>query len=275
MEFRFNINKIFKNNISRVGNSLLPAAFIAPDRRSALDATAYVAEIINSIGQASAAAQGLNQAVTSSDRLRNCDEQVVYLMTEDNGKNGLVVGLLKIGRKSLYVFDKFGDTKHVLAPCVLDFYIHETRQRAGLGKVLFEYMLEYENLLPEQLAIDRPSEKLLSFLKKHYALTEKIPQMNNFVIYDGFFTAQDSQRDVMKGSSMHITASLNSKLFGPQFISEENSHRRSNSRLREDAPKVQSQVYGRYGAPRPIATLNQIIHNKPVSSVTEPNRHIF
>ena len=124
------------------------------------------------------------------------------------------------------MFDKFGDTKHVLAPCVLDFYIHETRQRAGLGKVLFEYMLEYENLLPEQLAIDRPSEKLLSFLKKHYgkkfdlqknkttslknptftALTEKIPQMNNFVIYDGFFNAQDSQRDDMKGSSMHITA---------------------------------------------------------------------
>ena len=82
--------------------------------------------------------------------------------------SGLVVGLLKIGRKSLYVFDKFGDTKHVLAPCVLDFYIHETRQRSGLGKVLFEYMLDYENLLPEQLAIDRPSEKLLSFLRKHY-----------------------------------------------------------------------------------------------------------
>ena len=104
------------------------------------------------------------------------------------------------------MFDKFGDTKHVLAPCVLDFYIHETRQRAGLGKVLFEYMLEYENLLPEQLAIDRPSEKLLSFLKKHYALTEKIPQMNNFVIYDGFFSVQDSQKDEMKGSNMHITA---------------------------------------------------------------------
>lgn len=29
---------------------------------------------------------GLNQAVTTADRLRNCDEQVVYLMTEDNGK---------------------------------------------------------------------------------------------------------------------------------------------------------------------------------------------
>lgn len=82
--------------------------------------------------------------------------------------SGLVVGLLKIGRKSLYVFDKFGDTKHVNAPCVLDFYIHESRQRSGLGKILFEYMLDNENLLPEQLAIDRPSEKLLGFLRKHY-----------------------------------------------------------------------------------------------------------
>jgi hypothetical protein len=37
------------------------------------------------------------------------------------------------------------------------------------------------------------------------ALTQKIPQMNNFVIYDGFFASQESQRD---GSSaqMHITA---------------------------------------------------------------------
>ena len=82
--------------------------------------------------------------------------------------SGLVVGILKIGHKSLYVFDKYGDTKHVVAPCVLDFYVHESRQRHGLGKILFEHMLEHENLLPEQLAVDRPSEKLLGFLRKHY-----------------------------------------------------------------------------------------------------------
>lgn len=48
------------------------------------DTTAYVAEIINTVGQASGAAQGLNQPVTTSDRLRNTDDQVIYLMTEDN-----------------------------------------------------------------------------------------------------------------------------------------------------------------------------------------------
>lgn len=36
MEFRFNISKIFKNNISRIGNSLLPAGYAAQDRRAAL-----------------------------------------------------------------------------------------------------------------------------------------------------------------------------------------------------------------------------------------------
>lgn len=116
------------------------------------------------------------------------------------------MGLLKVGRKSLYVFDKYGETIHVHAPCVLDFYIHESRQRAGLGKILFEYMLEFENLLPEQLAIDRPSEKLLAFLRKHYALTQKIPQMNNFVIYDGFFASQQSQKEVNGSGQMHVTA---------------------------------------------------------------------
>lgn len=82
--------------------------------------------------------------------------------------SGLVVGILKVGRKSLYVFDKFGDTQHIIAHCVLDFYVHESRQRHGLGKELFDFMLDSENLLPERLAIDRPSDKLLGFLKKHY-----------------------------------------------------------------------------------------------------------
>lgn len=82
--------------------------------------------------------------------------------------SGVVTGLLKIGIKSLYVFDANGDTQMVNAPCVLDFYIHESRQRAGLGKILFQSMLQQENYQPEKLAIDRPSEKLVGFLRKHY-----------------------------------------------------------------------------------------------------------
>lgn len=82
--------------------------------------------------------------------------------------SGAVTGLLKVGTKNLYVFDPNGETKQVSAPCVLDFYVHESRQRSGLGKKLFQTMLDSEGINPSKLAIDRPSEKLVGFLKKHY-----------------------------------------------------------------------------------------------------------
>lgn len=106
-----------------------------------------------------------------------------------------MTGLLKVGRKLLYVFDDEGETHTVDAPCVLDFYVHESRQRFGLGRRLFEHMLEKERYKPNQLAIDRPSEKLLAFLRKHYGLHKQIRQMNNFVIYDGFFGLNEDQNN--------------------------------------------------------------------------------
>ena len=61
--------------------------------------------------------------------------------------------------------------------CVLDFYVTETRQRTGCGKRLFEAMLRREQVEPRSLAVDRPSEKLISFLRKHYSLASIIPQV--------------------------------------------------------------------------------------------------
>jgi GNAT superfamily N-acetyltransferase len=54
---------------------------------------------------------------------------------------GIVVGLLKVGRKKLFVFDAAGAHHEMQALCVLDFYVHESRQRMGCGKALYEYML--------------------------------------------------------------------------------------------------------------------------------------
>lgn len=82
--------------------------------------------------------------------------------------SGCVTGLLKVGIKNLYVFDANGDTQQVLAPCILDFYIHESRQRHGLGKELFAAAIQREGWEPRKLAIDRPSDKLIGFLRKHY-----------------------------------------------------------------------------------------------------------
>jgi hypothetical protein len=48
-------------------------------------------------------------------------------------------------------------------------------------------MLEVENISPRKLAYDRPSDKLISFLKKHYKLEKYVPQNNNFIVYDDYY----------------------------------------------------------------------------------------
>ncbi len=45
--------------------------------------------------------------------------------------------------------------------CVLDFYVHESLQRKGEGKRLFDYMIDAENKNPARLAYDRPSSKFI------------------------------------------------------------------------------------------------------------------
>lgn len=50
--------------------------------------------------------------------------------------------MLKVGRKGLYLSDNDDGYYKVSPPCVLDFYVHESRQRNGLGKHLFEHMLK-------------------------------------------------------------------------------------------------------------------------------------
>lgn len=276
MEFRFNCHPLFRQRIVRINNSLLPTGFTAPCRRTALDATAQISEIINFIGQLSAQAQGLSNPVTTSQKLRSSDHHI-YLMFEPNEKHGLVVGILKVGRKSLYVFDQNGETVNVTAPCVLDFYVHESRQRGGLGRELFEHMLNEEKIQPAEMAIDRPSEKLLGFLQKHYGLYNKIPQMNNFVVYEGFFSSKHNGSDI-DGRRMHITASPNTNLFGPTFTTAEDRRTRSNSQTRQPTvspPLVQQPPVGRYAAKRPSCSMAQIIHNSPTAVSTEPNRHFI
>ena len=50
-------------------------------------------------------------------------------------------------------------------------------------------MLETEGTSASKLGYDRPSPKLLGFLKKHYGLADYIPQNNNFVVYSQYFTS--------------------------------------------------------------------------------------
>lgn len=48
-------------------------------------------------------------------------------------------------------------------------------------------MLVLEKIEPNKIAYDKPSPKLLGFLKKYYGLVDYIPQNNNFVVYNSYF----------------------------------------------------------------------------------------
>lgn len=104
-----------------------------------------------------------------------------------NGGKGAVVGLIKVGHKRLFLVDIYSQQLEVNPLCVLDFYVHEQRQRSGCGLQLFKAMIEKEDVRPQSLAFDRPSNKFLNFLKKHCGLQNVVNQMNNYVVYDVFF----------------------------------------------------------------------------------------
>jgi alpha-tubulin N-acetyltransferase 1 len=42
-------------------------------------------------------------------------------------------------------------------------------------KLLFEKMLANEKVSPHKLGYDRPSEKLIAFLSRHYSLKQFVP----------------------------------------------------------------------------------------------------
>lgn len=115
-----------------------------------------------------------------------------------------VVGILKIGRKALYMADEKGRMRLTQALCVLDFYVHETYQRRGFGRQLFNYMLDVQSAKPGNFAFDRPSVKLLNFLEKNYALRQILPQSNNFVIFKQYqLTEKYDMEDAINAQSVY------------------------------------------------------------------------
>ncbi|KAI0238023.1 Alpha-tubulin N-acetyltransferase 1 [Lamellibrachia satsuma] len=197
MEFPFNINTTFPNEITLLDSRLTIGENGSNNLRHNKD---QLTSVINQMGIASSKAQGLNGVITSVSRLTVSTHHLYFLKDADaNNGQGAAVGILRVGHKKLFVYDREG-ANHELEPlCVLDFYVHESRQRTGCGKRLFECMLATEQRRPVDFAVDRPSPKFLAFLAKHYNLKALIPQVNNFVIFDGFF-ANNAKRDQSRRS---------------------------------------------------------------------------
>lgn len=179
----FSLKPLFPSSIIRVRTDLLPEGFEGSVEECAL-ARKQMAWCIDRIGELSAKAQSLHTTVTSVGKLN--EKNTIYLLASMS--EGLVTGVLKVGLKDLYLFDE--DSKlscHKATPSILDFYIHESHQRRGMGKRLFERMLADQGWSVGKCAVDRPSTMMRSFLAKHYGLVQAVPQPNKFVLYKDFF----------------------------------------------------------------------------------------
>lgn len=283
MEFNFDINRYFKNEITKVGSRLIPDGFLG-DRREHQECGTRISLVLTVLGENSAKAQGLQKVITSGDRLRNSDH-IVYILTDPKGGPkgaGCVLGMLKMGCKHLYVFDAGGNNHEVSARCVLDFYIHESKQRMGLGRRLFQHMLKEENIEPQHLAIDKPSPKFLSFLHKHYGLETIIPQMNNFVVFDGFFTNRQSRDWIDSREKIHPAgvSSLASRYssgsftsFTPTFVATSPSPQQQLQTVY--SPSLNYSTHSGRPAPhKPVSTMGMILQQKPsAQQPTQPGRY--
>ncbi|XP_065830289.1 alpha-tubulin N-acetyltransferase 1-like [Oscarella lobularis] len=172
-----------------------------PTDRSSVNSK-RLASVIDTMGRLSASAQGLRVPITTTDKWIAFPDQKIYVVKDSsaNGGNGCVIGMLKTGKKKLFLADFRGKFHEVEPLCLLDFYVHESRQRGGQGKRIFEHMLRSEGLKAHQVVIDKPSFKCLAFFRRHYNLTSYVKQANNFVAFDQFFSSNAAS----SSSSTHV-----------------------------------------------------------------------
>ncbi|XP_062865996.1 alpha-tubulin N-acetyltransferase 1 isoform X2 [Trichomycterus rosablanca] len=251
MEFHFDLNPLFPERISVLDQNLCAAR--KPHGRP--DAQNQTATIIDELGKASAKAQLLPAPITSAAKLQ-LNRHFLYLLKdgERNGGRGVAVGYLKVGYKKLFLLDQRGAHLETEPLCVLDFYVTESLQRHGYGLELFHFMLEHQKVEPELMAYDRPSPKFLAFLAKHFELKHSVPQVNNFVVFEGFF------RNRSDAPSSPVTVQGMYGFFG----SAEKSNTKK-ARGRDQAILANGEGSGQRGAEGPPVALHSHRGHSPVS----------
>mmetsp|Transcript_23000 Transcript_23000/g.47051 ORF Transcript_23000/g.47051 Transcript_23000/m.47051 type:complete len:168 (+) Transcript_23000:76-579(+) len=139
--------------------------------------------ILDDFGARSASAQGISQPMTTASKFISSDHRV-YIMSD--GQHA--TGFLKVGPKHLYHYNKKGKLCEIDPTCALDFFVDENCQRQGIGLSLIYHFLETEGCEARMVAWDKPTPKSLGLVSKHFGLTSFVPQPNNFVVFDEYFS---------------------------------------------------------------------------------------
>lgn len=183
MEFDFTVATSL--NVGHDGGSIV-AVTAATLNKLSQEGKNNAKKLLDVFGKRSALAQKLHGPITSFQKMSSSSEQVLFM--QHNGNKAL--GFIKVGKRKLFIHHR-GQLKEIMPLCVLDFYVHESCQRMGVGSKLFRFMLSHYNVHPKKLAYDRPSPKLIAFLRKYYKLTEYEKQNNNYVVFQQYFSSSN------------------------------------------------------------------------------------
>ncbi|CAF0967373.1 unnamed protein product [Rotaria sp. Silwood1] len=274
MEFSFDINYILPYGVTIFNGDY---RVLNKGQATRIFASEKLTYVIDTMGEASYRAQGLPGAVTTARKFRISDHRL-YIIKKANENNnlGTVIGILKVGTKHLYIYDTNGRVNERTPLCVLDFYVHESKQRLGYGRQLFDTMLEFEKCTPYELAIDRPSNKCLAFLNKHYHLSTPIHQVNNFVVYPAFFNQSPISLNRKPSASKQHTESIS--WLSP--TSERQQRRPFSEQIdfsRNQKIKTlsnENDIFGNYPQPTTVRALSVKDEHQPLSYYTTSyNQH--
>ncbi|XP_053624933.1 alpha-tubulin N-acetyltransferase 1-like isoform X2 [Plodia interpunctella] len=246
MEWIVPVNEMLQDEITKLNYTLIPPGYQG-DVRSVRVVQESLSKLINQLGEQSAAAQGLNKVITTAEKLQKSPSYSLYLLKDADAKGGAgeVIGLLKVGRKHLFLFDDRDKVCEVEPLCVLDFFVSHDRQRRGYGRMLFDHMLREAGARPQQLAIDGPSPKMEKFLAKNYGVDRLIRQNNNFAVAPSFF---DSLRDVR----LSLRQILDNKKKRTELAGTEIG--------KAETAAVAPAAVGRFAAPKPHSAIANVIH---------------
>ena len=231
MQFSFDCEEIL--DCDKNGYSILEGAChnkIRPGYK------AYIKEILDKMGELSSKSQNLLVNITTTNRFFPSDQCLI--IKADKNK---VLGYIKVGPKRLFLRDRICNYHERKTLCVLDFYIYDTEQRKGLGKEIFDFMLNYKKINPGELAYDRPTLRFLAFLKRNYGLENYIQQENNFTIYDEFFESERNKNNETQYDS--DTHRVIQNLYTPRYLNRSVDFNSNNKYITNINPNYNNNNY--------------------------------
>ncbi|OQV24630.1 putative Alpha-tubulin N-acetyltransferase 1 [Hypsibius exemplaris] len=175
------INALFKDEISCIEGKMW-------DKTGRYCGSAVVKEelerLIDHMGVQSAECLGLDSPLTTFSAFKNSNQRIYLLKLANIFKQkGAVVAFARVGWRAISLIDAQGFRAQQDMLCLYDIYVATKFQRLGNGRRLLDFIFKHENVKPEAMTIDQPSQALLNFFMRQFFLREFTTQEHRYIVW--------------------------------------------------------------------------------------------